>query len=154
MNGNGVGRILSDDVLVQLNLMGIKEIEIHSFIDNRGFLGVLSGISNIPFEAKRLFFLKNVPPGQVRGQHAHKNCRQLVVPLSGDCLLKAERGGMAVSLHTSEALSGLLFPAFTWLEISNFTSDCVLLVLADMEYDEADYLLDYEDFRNKGRDVN
>jgi dTDP-4-dehydrorhamnose 3,5-epimerase-like enzyme len=144
---------LSDDVRVQLNLMGIKEIEIQSFVDRRGYLGVLSGISKIPFEAKRLFFLRNVPPGQVRGQHAHKKCRQLVVPLSGDSLLKVERDGKTVSLHTSQALSGLLFPAFTWLEISNFTSDCVLLVLADMEYDEADYLSDYEDFKTKGSDV-
>ena len=153
MTGNETAMILSDDTRVQLNLMGIKEIEIQSFVDNRGYLGVLSGISNIPFEVQRLFFLKNVPPGQVRGQHAHKQCRQLVVPLSGDCLLMAERGGRTVSLHTREAPSGLVFPAFTWLEISNFTSDCVLLVLADMEYDEADYLSDYEDFKNKGRDV-
>jgi len=153
VTGNEAAVIHSDDVRVQLNLMGIKEIEIQSFIDNRGYLGVLSGISGIPFEAKRLFFLKNVPPGQVRGQHAHKQCRQFVVPLSGDCLLKAERGGRTVSLHTCEAPSGLIFPEFTWLEISNFTSDCVLLVLADMEYDEADYLSDYEDFKKKGRDV-
>jgi dTDP-4-dehydrorhamnose 3,5-epimerase-like enzyme len=153
VNDNGVGMTLSDGVRVQLNQMGIKEIEIQSFVDHRGYLGVLSGISKIPFEAKRLFFLRNVPPGQVRGQHAHKQCRQLVVPLSGDSLLKVERDRKTVSLHTSEALSGLLFPAFTWLEISNFTSDCVLLVLADMEYDEADYLSDYEDFKTKGSDV-
>lgn len=153
MNDNRVGTILSDDLRVQLNLMGIKEIEIQSFMDNRGYLGVVSGISNIPFEVKRLFFLRNIPSGQVRGKHAHKQCRQLVVPLSGDCLLKVERGGRAVSLNTSEARSGLLFPAFTWLEILNFTSDCVLIVLADMEYDEADYLSDYDDFKTKGSDV-
>lgn len=140
----------SNELHVQLELMGARELEITSFSDNRGHLGVLADLDNLPFETKRLFFLKNVPAGQFRGKHAHKKCRQIVVPLSGDCFLTAERNGVSVSLQSANLSSALLFPAFTWVELSNFTDDCVLLVLADMEYDESDYITNYEDFVSKG----
>ena len=125
--------------------MEINWIDIPIISDPRGNLAVLEN-SNLPFDIKRVYYLFDVPFGSERGGHAHKNLLQLVVPLSGsfELVLKDETEEKSILLNNPT--KGVLIPTMTWREIQNFSAGAVCLVLASEEFDEEDYIRDWEDF--------
>lgn len=123
----------------------VSIIKIPRVHDERGLLAVIEG-NCIPFEIKRVYYLYEVPSDAFRGGHAHKELYQLIVPLSGsfDVHLKDGENSKTVSLNKPH--KGLLITPGIWREIDNFSSGCVCLVLASTEYDESDYIRDFNDF--------
>lgn len=111
--------------------------------------GVSINVDNqkeIPFEVKRVFYSYNIPIGTSRGAHAHKACHQLLVAAIGSfyALLDDGYNQRVVSLHTPD--SGLHILPNIWALQMNFSPNSLCLVLASQEYDEADYIRDYEEF--------
>lgn len=124
----------------------VQLIEIPKAHDVRGNLSVIEG-NTIPFEIKRVYYLYDIPTASVRGGHAHKNLRQLLVPLSGsfDVVLKDGVAEKIISLNKPNF--GLLIPAGIWRELQNFSSGSVCLVLASATFDEEDYIRSFKEFK-------
>ena len=113
--------------------------------DERGNLAVIEK-DVIPFEIKRVYYLYDVPSDAFRGGHAHKELYQFLIPLSGsfDVSLKDGKNERIIALNKPN--KGLLIVPGIWREIDNFSSGAVCLVLASREFNEQDYIRDFEEF--------
>jgi dTDP-4-dehydrorhamnose 3,5-epimerase-like enzyme len=114
-----------------------------------GSVSVIENSKNdLPFNVKRLFYLYDIPAGKSRGAHAHKECHQLLIPLSGafEVLLDDENAKRTVFLN--QPFLGLHIPPGIWASEQNFSSASICLVLTSHEYDEKDYIRVYKDFIN------
>ena len=88
----------------------------------------------------------NTGEGVVRGLHAHKKLKQVAIAVRGSCKFKLDDGREKIEITLNHPAQGLLIESFMWREMSEFSEDCVLMVLADQLYDEADYVRNYEEF--------
>jgi hypothetical protein len=116
------------------------------FDDPRGSIVVNQAPDNLPFIPTRLFQVFDVPPGELRGDHAHRRCHQLVMALTGSVLVIAEdvHGRYRVELDAPDL--ALHIPPLTWAIQLEFSPEARILVLASEPYDRAEYLDDYEEF--------
>lgn len=126
----------------------IKTISFKSLGDDRGSLVALEENNNVPFEIKRLYYIFNTKQGVARGFHAHKQLKQLAVCVSGSCRIILDNGKQKEEIVLDNPEIGLIIEDLTWREMHDFSADCVLLVLANDFYDEADYIRDYDEFLN------
>jgi hypothetical protein len=101
---------------------------------------------DVPFEVKRVFYIYGTQPDVPRGQHSHYQTRQYLIAVNGSCKVTLDDGRQKVTYDLNHPNIGLLQDALVWGSMHDFTSDCVLLVLASEHYDEADYIRDYDDF--------
>ena len=114
--------------------------------DERGSLVAVEANREAPFPIARVYYLYGTGPRVTRGLHAHKELRQLAIPVAGSCTMLLDDGEGRASILLNDPAHGLLLPPMVWHEMSDFSADCVLMVLADAAYDEADYIRDYNDF--------
>lgn len=112
-------------------------ISIPTYTDSRGSLSVIEKF--IPFDIKRIYYIYNVDESE-RGRHAHKETVQFLISVSGSCEVFVKNKQNIDSYILDDPTKGLiLFPEdFHWMD--NFTSDCVLFVLASKEFDKSDYI--------------
>ena len=131
--------------MIKNTVNNIKLIDIPKIKDVRGNLSVVEK-DIIPYQIKRVYYLYDVPSDAYRGGHAHKNLYQFLIPLSGsfDVILKDGKNTKTITLNKPD--KGLLIVPGIWRELENFSSGSVCLVLASEEYDEADYIYNYEEF--------
>jgi hypothetical protein len=102
----------------------------------------------IPFDTKRVFYLYDVPGGDSRGAHAHKECHQFLVAASGSFEVLLDDGRTKRVIHLNRPYIGLHIPPGVWASEVNFSSGSICLVLASHTYNEADYIRNYEDYLN------
>lgn len=126
--------------------MQIKLIPLQAHGDDRGSLISLEQDKNIPFQIKRVYYIFNTEEGVTRGFHAHKQLKQVAIAVTGSCRFLLDDGKEKVSFLLDNAAQGLLIESCIWREMSDFSEDCVLMVLADSFYDENDYIRDYDEF--------
>jgi dTDP-4-dehydrorhamnose 3,5-epimerase-like enzyme len=119
-------------------------LQIHG--DQRGSLVSLETTKNIPFEIKRVYYLFDTKADVTRGYHAHRELKQVAIAIRGSCRFALDDGKERINILLDNPAQGLLIESFIWREMSDFSDDCVLMVLADKEYDESDYIRDYEQF--------
>ncbi len=125
-------------------------IEIPRITDPRGNLAVIEK-EVLPFTIKRVYYLHDVPSGAYRGGHAHKECKELLIAVSGSFEVILDTGISKERVMLNKPNQGLLIDVNVWRELENFSSGAVCLVLASHEYDEDDYIRDYTDFENLKR---
>jgi dTDP-4-dehydrorhamnose 3,5-epimerase-like enzyme len=126
--------------------MEIKLIQLQSHGDERGSLVSLEEQKNIPFPIKRVYYMFNTKDKVRRGFHAHKKLKQLAIVVKGYCRFMLDDGKEKIEILLDNPAQGLYIESFIWREMFDFSEDCVLMVLADSIYDEADYVRDYELF--------
>ena len=126
--------------------MDIKIVQLKSCGDDRGSLIALEEKSNIPFEIKRVYYMFNTGEGVRRGFHAHKTLKQVAIAVTGSCKFMLDNGTEKIEITLNHPAQGLLIESFMWREMYDFSEDCVLMVLADQIYDEADYVRSYDQF--------
>ncbi|MEZ9184363.1 FdtA/QdtA family cupin domain-containing protein [Vibrio splendidus] len=126
--------------------MDVKFIQFQAHGDERGSLVALEDKKNIPFAIERVYYLYNTKGDVRRGFHAHKKLKQLAVVLKGSCRFLLDDGKERIDFLLDNPEQGLFIESFVWREMYDFSDDCVLLVLADSFYDEADYIRDYDQF--------
>lgn len=114
--------------------------------DDRGQLISLEANRNIPFEIKRVYYIFGTQPGVSRGSHAHKKLQQILVCTSGSCEIVVSDGNTQEKLTLDRPDIGLYIGPMIWHDMLNFSSECVLMVLASDFYDESDYIRDYSSF--------
>ena len=117
--------------------------------DLRGGLNVFERSQEIPFDVKRIYYLFDTAPDVSRGFHAHKSLQQLAICLAGNCDIILDNGHARELVQLNPHSGGLLIGSMVWREMNNFSKDCVLLVLASEEYDEAEYIRNYDEFREQ-----
>lgn len=127
----------------------VKELQLPWHGDERGKLIALEALTDlVPFEVKRVYYIFDTTPGTVRGNHAHKDLRQLLVCVSGACTIACEMPDGSKSEHRLDWPDrGLLIEGLVWRQMKEFSKDAVLLVLASEHYDESDYIRSYDEFR-------
>ena len=130
-------------------MSSIKIISFKPLGDERGSLVALEGNKNVPFDIKRVYYIFGTKKGVSRGFHAHRNLKQVVVCVTGSCRFVLDNGKSREEIILDSATIGLVIEDLTWREMHDFSQDCVLLVLAIEYYDEADYIRDYDDFKEK-----
>ena len=111
-------------------------------------LGFITVAEDLPFEIKRVYWTYYTPHEVIRGQHAHKALEQFIFAVSGSIKLELEdlKGNKATFILDSPEI-GLYIPPLHWRTIQ-FSHNAVLLCLASMPYEEADYIRSYSDFKN------
>lgn len=114
--------------------------------DDRGSLVALEGNKTVPFDIKRVYYLFETLPGVSRGFHAHKALKQVVICVTGKCKMLLDNGSEKALVWLDSPVKGLLIDNMIWREMHEFSSDCVILVLASEHYDESDYIRKYEEF--------
>lgn len=126
--------------------MLVDIINFETLGDNRGHLIAIEGGHHVPFEIKRVYYLFGTKLDVARGFHAHKEVRQVAICLAGSCRFLMDDGFNKQSVVLNSPAQGLLIDTMQWHEMYDFSSDCILLVLASDVYNESDYIRDYGDF--------
>ena len=114
--------------------------------DSRGELVILETLKDIPFEVKRIYYLKNLDFHKPRGFHAHKKLKQVAICISGSCKMLLDNGSQKEIAEMHIHSEGVLIDSMIWHEMFDFSNDCIFLVLASDYYDESDYIRDYNQF--------
>ncbi|MEU2348204.1 FdtA/QdtA family cupin domain-containing protein [Modestobacter sp. NPDC049651] len=125
---------------------GCRIVDLPRITDPRGNLTAIEGGNQVPFDIARVYYLYDVPGGESRGGHAHRELQQLIVAASGSFDVLVDDGTDTARFHLNRSYHGLLVPRLTWRELGNFSSGSVCLVLASQAYAEDDYYRDYDDF--------
>ena len=114
--------------------------------DDRGQLVALEENKNIPFTIKRVYYMYDTCPGVSRGFHAHKSLQQILICVHGSCVVHLDDGTETTNVVLDRPNEGLYIANNIWREMSDFSPDAVLMVLASEYYDESDYIRDYDSF--------
>ena len=114
--------------------------------DHNGSLVSVENNKNIPFDIKRVYYIFGTAVNVVRGKHAHKNLEQVVICVSGSCDFILDDGKEKKTIHLDNPSEGIYIKNNIWREFTNFTKDCVVVVLASQFYDENDYIRNYDEF--------
>ena len=119
--------------------------------DRRGNLSVIEQMNHVPFKIERAFWIYDVPGGAARGGHAYRESEEFIVALSGSFDVMIDDGKEKQVFSLNRSYYGLYVPKMMWREMVNFSTNSVALVLSSTPYDAADYIRDYEEFKQVKR---
>lgn len=123
-----------------------KIINLSRIGDFRGNLSFAENFNQIPFEIKRTYWIYDVPGGTERGGHAYRENIEFVIALSGSFDITLDYGNREETINLNRSYYGLLIPKKVWRTINNFSTNSLALVLSSTEFDENDYVRNYDDF--------
>ena len=123
----------------------ILELDRHHS-DRKGNLTVVENGATLPFDVKRVYYLYDVPGGENRGSHAHKELSQLIIAASGSFTVTLDDGECKRSFFLNRPYQGLYVKPGMWRDLVDFSSGAVAMVLASDVYKQEDYIRDYNDF--------
>jgi dTDP-4-dehydrorhamnose 3,5-epimerase-like enzyme len=129
-----------------MQLAGREIVCLRRVADERGALIIAEAGQQLPFAAQRAYLIAGTPPGVTRGHHAHRQLQQFAVATCGGVTLHMDDGRARWQVRLERPSDGLLIPPMVWHEMTEFTNDCVLLVLASDRYREQDYIRSREEF--------
>lgn len=115
--------------------------------DKNGNLIAIEKGKFLPFDIKRVYYIYGTKQNVIRGSHAHKKLEQIIICVSGSCDFMLDDGKEKKVFHLDNPEVGLHIKNNVWREFTNFSTDCVIVVLASMPYDEGDYIRDYDEFK-------
>lgn len=115
--------------------------------DRKGNISVVENCRDVPFNVKRAYYLYDVPGGESRGGHAHKELRQLIIAASGSFTVTLDDGHVKRTFTLNRPYQGLYVVPGIWRTLDDFSSGAVCMVLASERYDEADYIRNYAEFK-------
>lgn len=124
----------------------VRTIELPKIGDPRGNLTFIESEVHVPFHIRRVYYLYDVPGGETRGGHAHRDLEQFIIAASGSFDVVLDDGRAQKRFFLNRSYYGLYIPRLVWRELENFSSGSVCLVLASRPYEEADYYRNYQEF--------
>lgn len=128
-----------------------KIIDFKELGDLRGKLVVVEGMKDIPFEIKRIFYIYGTRPDVIRGQHANKVSRFILINLSGECKVKVNDGKNEEVFILNKPNQGIYLDRMVWKDMYDFSEDSILLALSDSEYISDEYIKDIEEIKTLER---
>jgi hypothetical protein len=136
----------SEPVRARASATGCRVVELPRISDPRGNLTMVENHDQVPFAIQRVYYLYDVPGGEVRGGHAHRELEQLVIAASGSFEVLVDDGVHQERFFLNRSYFGLYIPQLVWRELDNFSSGSVCLVIASRPYEEGDYFRSYDEF--------
>ena len=121
-------------------------IELKRIENQKGNLTSVQGNVNLPFDLERIFYIYDIPGGEARGAHAHKECHQFLVAAHGSFEVALNDGTNIRTVMLNQPNFGLHIPPGVWAAEQGFSGGSVCLVMASHKYDEKDYIREYDDF--------
>ncbi len=115
--------------------------------DRKGNLSVVENGVTVPFDIRRVYYLYDIPGGESRGAHAHRELSQLIIAASGSFSVTLDDGNVKRTFTLNRPYQGLYVVPGIWRDLSDFSSGAICMVMASHKYDEADYIRDYEEFK-------
>ena len=123
-----------------------KIIEFPQKGDERGHLVIVEGLTDVPFEIKRIFYIYGSDAKVVRGKHANRRTKFVLINVSGTSKVKVDNGHETVVVELTRPHTGIYLDTMLWKDMYDFSEDSVLLVLASEHYDSEEYIRDYDLF--------
>lgn len=134
------------------NWNNVQMLEFVEKGDERGHLVIAEGGIDIPFDIKRVFYIYGSDQNVVRGQHANRHTRFVLINVAGRSKVRVRDGkGNEAVYSLNRPHTGIYLPEMVWKDMYDFSEDSVLLVLASEHYDNTEYIRDYAEFE---REVN
>jgi len=121
-------------------------VELPKFEDPRGNLTFIEEENHIPFKIKRVYWIYDVPGGQIRGGHAFKKQQEFIVALSGSFDVVVDNGKQKQTFSLNRSYYGLYIPQGLWREMNNFSTNALAMVLSSTFFNEDDYIRDYKEY--------
>ena len=130
------------------SIENVRLIELDKHSHPKGKLSVVENTSdsNIPFAVRRVFYLYDVPADSERGGHSHFLGEELIVAVAGAFEVELDDGVKRKRWRLDRPFRGLYVPRGLWRVIDNFSGGAVCMVLTSTEFDEGDYVRQYEQF--------
>jgi dTDP-4-dehydrorhamnose 3,5-epimerase-like enzyme len=122
-------------------------LELPKIKDLRGNLSFFENENQIPFEIKRSYWIYDVPGGEFRGSHAFKKSKEFIVALSGSFDVVLHDGNQEKRFQLNRAYLGLYVPNMLWRSLDNFSTNSVALIVSSINYNEADYIRGFQEFK-------
>lgn len=130
-----------------------KLIQLPKIIDERGNLSFFENNNQIPFAIQRVYWIYDVPGGEIRGGHAYKELHEIIIALSGSFDVVLHNGHEETRYTLNRSYYGLYVPKMYWRQLENFSTNAVTLVAASAAYDQNDYILNFETFKEMSKAV-
>ncbi|EKD32426.1 MAG: hypothetical protein ACD_77C00103G0037 [uncultured bacterium] len=124
----------------------IELINLPKLADPRGNLSFIEEFKHTPFKIERVYWIYDVPGGEIRGGHAFKVQQEIIVALSGSFDVVVDDGQTKQTFFLNRSCYGLYLPAGLWRQMQNFSTNSLALVLSSTHFNEEDYLYDYQEY--------
>ena len=125
----------------------VQLIKLPKITDFRGNLSFFEDNSQIPFEINRVYWIYDVPGGEMRGGHAYCQNEEFIIALSGSFDVVISDGKQSKVYHLNRSYKGIYIPKMCWRELENFSTNSVAFIAASTLYDETDYIRDYDEYK-------
>ena len=129
-----------------MNVKGVKWLDIPKILDERGNLSFIEEGADLKFDIRRVYWIYDVPGGEIRGGHAFKVQKEIIIALSGSFDVVLHDGVSPSRFSLNRSYKGLYVPEMYWRHMENFSTNAVCLVLASTFYLKEDYIYDFETF--------
>ncbi len=129
-----------------VRVRGVELIHLTRVADMRGSLSAAE-FDELPFVPRRSFVVFEVPSAEIRGEHAHRECHQLLSCVHGNVSVMVDDGRNRQTFRLDRPELALHIQPRVWASQYRYSTDAVLMVLASHRYDPDDYIRDYEQFR-------
>jgi len=131
-----------------LSIQNVEIIKLPKIIDDRGNLTFLEESNHIPFAIERVYWIYDVPGGEIRGGHAYHELYEVIIALSGSFDVVVDNGTEKKTYHLNRSYFGLFVPKLIWRQLENFSTNSLCLIAASSKYQESDYIRDYDTFQS------
>ena len=122
-------------------------IDLPKILDERGNLSYVEQNNHIPFEIKRVYWIYDVPGGEVRGGHAYKTLNEFIIALSGSFDVVLHDGKEEIKFSLNRSYYGLYVPKMFWRRLENFSTNSLCLILSSDYFNKHDYIRDFKEFK-------
>jgi oxalate decarboxylase/phosphoglucose isomerase-like protein (cupin superfamily) len=130
---------------------GVALVDIPKILDVRGNLSFIEKGVGLMFDMKRVYWIYDVPGGEIRGGHAFEEQEEVIVALSGSFDVVLHDGTAENRFSLNRSYKGLYVPKMYWRRMENFSTNSVCMVLASTFYREDDYIMDFDTFLKRLR---
>ena len=128
-------------------LKNVQLIDFPKIKDLRGNLSFFENENQIPFKIKRTYWIYDVPGGEVRGSHAFKESKELIIALSGSFDVVLNDGTAEVKYSLNRSYTGLFVPNLIWRRLENFSTNSLALIVSNIDYKDSDYIRDFDELK-------
>ena len=122
-------------------------IELPKHLDIRGNLSFVEEDTHLPFKIKRVYWIYDVPGGEIRGGHAFKETEELIIALSGSFDVLLNDGVEEYKYSLNRSYNGVLIPRMMWRTLKNFSTNSLAVIISSTDYDENNYIRDFNEFK-------
>lgn len=130
----------------KITVFDCSVVELGKLANRAGNISIVENNAGLPFDVKRLFYIYDIPGGEDRGAHAHRECHQFLIAVSGSFEVEMDDGKNKRTVLLNRPYYGLHIPPGIWAAEKGFSSGGICLVLTSHIYDENDYIRDYATF--------